>query len=238
MAKKKGVVSMPEKTGRENIASKHGSSAEKGFLRQLVDYLHVTFENIGSLGDAVIESGQIWSVDLDVSGKPAEPRRVSAASNLEWPVFDRMNQIIYAIQQNRVVRLSGDGQSLTEVDEQKQWIKLFGVTEHGDILGMTSEKGEKVLAVLHADGKTTLSSDSKSDKEQQRKSILEQENRTYAGNRSLYVERSARGGRGFDVFLKVEYKVTNLSDCGDDRCGQPSLSPDFRRVLYIRKSRY
>lgn len=234
----KGGATMPEKTGQENIKSNNKVDVDKGFFKQLIGYLHVTFENIGSLGDSVVAYGQIWSVEFDTSGKPAKPRKISAASNLAWPVLDPKGQTIYAIQQDRIVQLGDDGQSITEMDKQKQWIKLFGVTEHGDVLGMIYEDDKSKLATLHADGKITLSPAPQSDEERKRKSILEQENRAYAGNRSLYVERSTRGGRGFDVFFKTGEVVVNLSDCGDDRCGHPSLSPDFRRVLYVRKSRY
>ena len=55
--------------------------------------------------------------------------------------------------------------------------------------------------------------------------------------RELRVERSARGGRGFDVFLVSGNVARNLSDCGDDTCGQPSLSPQSQRALYIRAGR-
>jgi hypothetical protein len=125
------------------------------------------------------------------------------------------------------------------MDRKKKWIKLFGVTADGDILGMIHEGDESRLAIRHANGRITLPPAPRSDEELKFISILEQENRVYDGNRTLYMERSARGGRGFDIFLKTgQMERINLSDCGDDRCGQPSLSPDFRRVLYIRKSRY
>ncbi|MGA1795649.1 MAG: hypothetical protein ACMUIL_07300 [bacterium] len=237
-AQEKGGRFVPEKTGQEDMTSKNEAYVDKGFFKQLIDYLHVTFENIGSLGDSVVAHGQIWLVEFDTSGRPAKPRKISAVSNLAWPILDPKDQTIYAIQQDRIVQLGDDGQSITEVDKQKQWIKLFGVTEHGDVLGMIYEDGESILATLHADGKITLSPAPQSDEEQEQKSILEQEHRAYAGNRSLYVKRSTRGGRGFDVFFKRGEDVFNLSDCGDDRCGQPSFSPDFRRALYVRKSRF
>jgi hypothetical protein len=236
-AGEKGVVSMPKRTRQEATVSDGKTKAAKGFFQQLVDYLHMTFENIGSLGGNVVTEGQVWSVELDATGKPDKPIRIGTASNLAWPVCSVKGRGVYAIQGGRIVRLGDDGQSLADVDKQKQWIKLLGATEHGDVLGMITEKGESMLAVLHADGTIAVSPTPTSDEEQRYKSMLEQENRAYAGGRTLYVERSTRGSRGFDVFLRKEGEVTNLSDCGDDRCGQPSLSPDFRRVLYVRKSR-
>ncbi len=124
------------------------------------------------------------------------------------------------------------------MDKQKQWIKLFGVTGQGDVLGMIYGESENIPATLHPDGNITPITAPMSDEEQEITSILAQENRAYKENISLFVERSARGGRGFDVFLKRGKEVVNLSDCGHDTCGQPSFSPDFRKVLYVRKYRF
>jgi hypothetical protein len=229
--------SVPDKASQKNATSKDISGTAKGFFQQLIESLHVTFQRIGSLGESAVASGQIWSVEFDASGKPVKPIKISAADDLAWPVLGPSGRI-YAIQKGRIVQLGNDGRSITKVDKQKQWIKLFGVTEQGDVLGMIYENNESILASLRSDGKIRKHPTPASEEEEKRKSILEQENRAYAGDRSLYVERSTRGGRGFDVFLKKGEEVINVSDCGDDACGQPSLSPDFRRVLYVRKARY
>lgn len=51
----------------------------------------------------------------------------------------------------------------------------------------------------------------------------------------LVIRSSKRGGWGQDVFIEWNgHKPTNLSDCGDDFGGQPSLSADGTRVLWIR----
>lgn len=235
---RKGGSTLSEKPRTETTTSSTEADVNKGFFELLVDYLQVTFEAIGSLGDSVVDYGQIWSVELDASGKPSKPRQIGTTSNLAWPVLGPKGQTIYAIQQDRIVQLSDDGKMVEVVNDQKQWTKLFGVTENGAVLGMVYEDGESKLAMLHANGAITLSPTPQSDEEQKRKSVLMQEGRSYSGNRSLYVERSKRGGRGYDVFFNTGGQVINLSDCGDDRCGQPSISPDFRRVLYVLTSRY
>ena len=48
----------------------------RGFFATLADYLKITFEGIGSLGDSVVDSGQVWVVDLYASGKPSEPKQI------------------------------------------------------------------------------------------------------------------------------------------------------------------
>jgi len=229
--------SVPDTSRRKNATSVDKPGTAKGFFQQLIESLHVTFQNIGSLGESAVASGQVWSVELDASGRPAKPLKISAAEDLSWPVPGRSGRI-YAIQKGRIVQLGNDGQSITEVDQQKQWIKLFGVTEQGEVLGIIYENNESILASLQSDGKINKYPVPTSQEEEKRKSILEQENQSYAGDRWLYVERSTRGGRGFDVFLKKGDVAVNVSDCGDDACGQPSLSPDFRRVLFVRNARY
>ncbi len=233
-----GELAMSEKTSSESTQSSTEAENNKGFFKLLINSLQVTFEAIGSLGESVVDYGQIWAVELDDTGKPSEPRRIGKASNLSWPILDPKDQTIYALQQDQIVQLSDDGQIFKVIDNQKQWTKLLGVTEQGVILGMVYDNDESRQALLNADGSITVSSSPQSDEEQKRKLALMQESRSYSGNRSLYVERSTRGGRGFDVFFNIEGLAINLSNCGDDRCGQPSLSPDNKRVLYVRKSRY
>jgi len=53
----------------------------------------------------------------------------------------------------------------------------------------------------------------------------------------MEVSRSKHGGRGFDVYYTIGQQTLNVSDCGDDLCGQPSLSPDGQCVLYVRHER-
>jgi hypothetical protein len=234
----KKELTMSEKPHTENTPAPTKTEDDKGFFEVLINNLQVTFEAIGSLGESVVDYGQIWSVELDASGKPSKPSQISTATNLAWPVLGLKGKTIYAIQQDRIVQLSDDGQLVKVLDNQKQWIKLFGVTEIGAVLGMLYEDGESRLAILQADGVIMLIPTPQSEEEQKHKLALMQESRSYSGNRSLYVERSMRGGRGFDVFYNTGDQVINLSDCGDDSCGQASLSRDFRRVLYVRKPRY
>ncbi len=89
-----------------------------------------------------------------------------------------------------------------------------------------------------AAGELQVASSSLSPEEKTQVAHLMQEARSYTGGIALVVDRSERGGRGFDVFLRTDDDSYNLSDCGDDSCGQPSLSADRRRVLFILRPRY
>ncbi len=222
----------------DEIMSSNDTGAAKNVLQTFLDYLQMTFEAIGSLGDSVVESGQLWSVELDSTGKPFKARRIGKQNNLAWPVGRPEGKIIYALQKNQIVRFNAEDQSTEFVDTDPHWVKLLGVNQDGAILGMIYQNDENRSAILTKNGDLQVSQPPTSDEEKTQRSRFLQENRSYVGNRTLFVERSERGGRGFDVFLKTEDQIVNISDCGDDSCGQPSVSPDFRRVFYIRQPRY
>lgn len=214
------------------------SDVNKSFFTMLIDYFNLTFEAFGSLGDSAVDAGQLWSVEIDASGRPSEARRIGSFDNLAWPVVGPDGSTIYALQQGQIVRLGEDGQSTETIKSDARWVKLIGVTEDESVLGFVYEGSETKPAILAKDGDIRVSQSPLSDENQKRKSCLLQEARTYVGDKNLSVRRSERGGRGFDVFLEFGGEVFNLSDGGDDRCGQASLSPDFRKALFVRQPRY
>jgi len=214
------------------------TEVEKGFFSSLVEYLQITFDAIGALGDSVVDSGELWVVNLDASGQPSEPGRIGAFDDLAWPVAGPDKSTYYALQQGRGVRIDAEGGALQVLGDGIVWRKLLGVQEDGTILGLVRHAGETRPAMLPSGGTLQVSSSPLTKEDQTAVARLMQETRSYVGGRTLLVERSERGGRGFDVFLKTEDTTFNLSDCGDDSCGQASLSPDLRRALFIRQPRY
>jgi hypothetical protein len=219
----------------EGAAATVPPEINKSFFQNLISYLHVTFEAIGSLSESAVEAGQLWAVALDGSGAPSEPRRVGAFDGLSWPVAGPDGATVYAIQQGRLVRLAKDGQTVQIIGSESQWVKLLGVAKDHSVWGLVYDGSDTRPATRSGDGHVEIIQASLSEEEQMRLSLLLQESRSYAGGRSLFSDRSLRGGRGFDIFMTSAGKVIHLSDCGDDRCGQASLSPDFKRVLFIRE---
>jgi hypothetical protein len=217
---------------------KSESDVNKSFFTMLIDYFNLTFEAFGSLGDSAVDAGQLWLVEIDASGRPSEARRIGSFDNLSWPVVGPDVSTIYALQQGQIVRIGEDGRYKETIKSDTHWVKLIGVTEDESVLGFIYEGGETKPAILAKNGDIQVSQLPLSDENQKRKSCLLQEARTYVGGKNLSVRRSERGGRGFDVFLEFGGEVFNLSDAGDDRCGQASLSPDFRKVLFVRQPRY
>lgn len=210
---------------------------EPGWFWNLLTHIQVTLERIGSLGDSVVEHGQIWIVPLDQTGAPGASQRIETETPLAWPVAGTTGQGLYALQEHQIVKVSLKGQITHVEQEAHTWVKLLGVTDQGAVLGIVVMEGHRIPAVWNPDGTVSVSPVPLSQEEARQTLVLLQENRAYIGNRALTVERSIRGGRGFDVFFSVSGHTVNISNCGDDRCGQPSLSPDFRRVLFVRASR-
>jgi hypothetical protein len=194
--------------------------------------LRLVLTAIGSLGDGTHLGGEVWRVDI----RGGEAQRISGAADLAWPVPSPSGQAVFALRGRQVVNISSDG-SETNVGAAAEWRKLIGVAPDGTVLGFVTGRPRVQPAMLTANGEILLLSQPESDDEREQVAKLLQENRAYADGRQLIVERSQRGGRGYDVYLiAADGSKKNLSDCGDDACGQPSRSSDGRYALYIRDS--
>jgi hypothetical protein len=117
-----------------------------------------------------------------------------------------------------------------------EWRKLLGVDAGNDLLGFIDARPRVSPAMLTPTGELRVLPAPESDRERERISLLLQENRAYDDGSELIVKRSTHGGRGFDIGLVTQGSEKTLSDCGDDYCGQPSMSADRRYVVYVRTS--
>jgi hypothetical protein len=117
------------------------------------------------------------------------------------------------------------------------WRKLLGVLPDGTILGFVEDDPRPRPALLAPDGSRLELPPPADDAERKRNGALLQEGRDYADGTRLEVRDSERGGRGRDVFLIGSPAPVNLTDCGDDLCGQPSRPLNGLEVFYIRGER-
>ncbi len=238
----RGVSLAASTSSRETSGEKEmkpdKSDVKESFFKTLINQLHMAFSSIASLGDSVVQAGQLWSVRFDGSGNPMEPKRLGVLDNLSWPVIGQDGKTIYALQEGRVVKLADNFQVSEVTNSKPNWIKLLGVAKDQAILGIVYQDNQTRPAVVANNGTLQVSPPIHSAKDQEQISHLLQEARSYVGDRALHVDRSERGGRGFDVYFKSGGQLLNLSDCGDDSCGQASFSPDFRLVLFIKQPRY
>ena len=197
-----------------------------------VEALNLIFKAVGSLGGSP-DAGEVWIVDLNDGSQ----RRVGG-TDLMWPVLAPDGDAIFAVRDGDVVRFGLSGGDEVPVENSADWRKLIGVMQDGSILGIVEGSPRARPALIKPSAELELLPAPETDEDRRNVSLLLQQDRAYADDRALLVRRSARGGRGFDVFLvTAPDRQRNLSDCGDERCGQPSLSPDGEKVLYVRATR-
>ncbi len=125
----------------------------------------------------------------------------------------------------------------TPVGAPADWRKLLGVLPDETVIGFVEDEPFPRPALLSRDGERTDLPPPADDAERKQIGVLLQEARGYADGARLEVRDSERGGRGRDVFLIEGARERNLSDCGDDLCGQPARSMDGATFFYIRGAR-
>jgi hypothetical protein len=194
-----------------------------------LNMLGLVFKGIGSLAGGPA-AGAIWQLDV----RTGERRRIGHADDLAWPVPSPDGTVVYALRGRQVLRIAVADGLETPVGAPADWRKLIGVLRDGTVLGFIEDDPRPRPVLLGPDGRRTDLPPPADDAERQRNGALLQDGRDYVDGTRLEVRDSERGGRGRDVFLIGIAGSQNLTDCGDDFCGQPSRSLDARAVFYIR----
>jgi hypothetical protein len=190
--------------------------------------INMLFNRAGSLASGAAR-GAVWRLDLG-SGKR---QRIGTTDTLSWPVAATSDGPVFALHGRQLVRLAADGTE-APVGDDGAWRKLLGVLPDGRVLGFVVGAPRARPALLSHDHVIHIVPLPESDQERRREAIALQEDRDYAGGKRLVVRRSERGGEGFDIYLIEGSAQRNMTDCGNDRCGQPSLTGDGLAMLYIR----
>jgi hypothetical protein len=133
----------------------------------------------------------------------------------------------------QVLRIAVADGTETAIGVPADWRKLLGVLPDRTVLGFVEDDPRPRPALLAPDGGRRDLPPPVDDAERKRNGILLQEGRDYADGTRLEVRDSSRGGRGRDLFLIDGAGATNLTDCGDDFCGQPARSQDGLTIFYI-----
>ncbi len=192
--------------------------------------LGLLFSDIGSLASGPV-AGEVWRVDK----RTGERRRIGAAADLSWPVPSPDGQFVYALRGRQAVRIAVSDGREAPVGEPVDWRKLLGADpEEGTVLGLVDDEPFPRPALLHKGGERIDLPPPADDAARKQIGVLLQESRSYADGARLEVRDSERGGRGHDVFLIEGAHEQNLSDCGDDLCGQPARSMDGTMFFYVR----
>ncbi len=234
------AFSQDQKKATDAASPKPPTSAS--FTEKVLKFLGIS-ASPGTLkgpGDEV-SSGELWIADID-SGTT---RALTSGDGYRSPVFLPGTKNVLALQGAAVVQLpsaGGEGKKLYVVD---------GVLK---LVGSSSDDPGKILVLLRSEGDghprvglLTISTgavaiipyDPASSQDLQMVENLQGWSRTY-GDRSVYVKRETKQALSgtvewSDVFLKVgSQPPVNVSQCDGVNCGQPSLSPDGRLLLFVK----
>jgi hypothetical protein len=219
------------------VAAQPPSAAQQGGWMQRtfsdgLKRLGLLFSDIGSLASGP-SSGELWRFDKQTGQR----RRIGAAADLSWPAPAPDGSAVYALRGRQVVRIAVSDGRETPIGAPADWRKLLGVLPDGMVIGLIDDDPFARPALLGPDGKRTDLPPPATNDERKQIGVLLQEARDYGDGARLEVRDSERGGRGRDVFLVEGAHERNLSDCGDDLCGQPARSIDGATVLYVRGTR-
>jgi hypothetical protein len=191
------------------------------------------FSDFASLSNGP-SAGELWRFDV----KTGQRRRIGAAGGLSWPAPAPDGSTVYALRGGQAVRVAVVDGKETPVGAPAHWRKLIGVDpKDGTLVGLIEDAPFPRPALLHPNGERTDLPPPSDGAERKEVGVLMQEARSYADGASLEVRDSERGGRGRDVFLVEGSSERNVSDCGDDLCGQPARSADGAAFFYIRSAR-
>lgn len=196
-----------------------------------IGQMGIVLRSIGNLSESG-GGGEVWIAELATG----HAHRINTPAPLAWPVLAPDGRTIFALRAGQLVRLSIEGGTAAPVARGVRWRKLLGVGADNTVLGFVADGAQVRAALLTPTGKVRMLPAPKTDTQRSQIALLLQENRSYADGFDLLVKRSTHGGLGYDVALVTGTRAKDVTDCGDDRCGQASLSPDRRQLIYVRST--
>jgi hypothetical protein len=185
-------------------------------------------------------AGQVWTADL----RSDAVRKITPEDGYRSPVFYPNGADILALQDTDVVRISAGGNPTAKLHHVAGITKLVGFSlDDPDEVLILREDDEGHPSVARLSLKTgavaLLPYDPQSSRDRQVLEDLQGWQRTY-GATTVYVKRESKETLSgmverTNVFVKSAGKdPVNVSRCDTTNCGQPSLSPDGTRVLFIK----
>ena len=182
---------------------------------------------------------------LRVSGLTASPAQMrSPGEEVEagdvWVV--PADGGIVALRGDALVRIPAGGGSPAPVQRAPGVLKLVGFDAgNPDEIVVLLDGGAAPLGVLSVkSGKVTpLPYDARSDVDRRMLAQVRGQERTY-GDASVYVRTESRRGLSRTIewtdihFRRGTAPPRNVSACDGTNCGQPALSPDGRRIAFVK----
>jgi hypothetical protein len=235
-----GPLAAAADTAARAARPKSPPDTHQSLSAKLLDFIGIPADSGALRGaDDPFEAGEVWVVEV-AGGKS---RQLTRTAEFRSPIFLPGGIDVLALRGSDVVRLSGPADAPRKLATVNAASKLLGcsVRDPDKLLLLATPPGGDELSVLSiSTGQLSrVPFDPTSREDAELMAYLNGWGRTYPAG-SLYVQRHAQETLAGvvewqDVFFQSgNGKAMNVSRCDATNCGQPSLSPDARRVVFIK----
>ena len=214
----------------------------RSFTDRVLDFLGISYTPGSVKAPEPDITGQIWVADL-TSGSV---RALTTDANYRSPVVSGGGKEVLALRGNDVVRIPSSGGEGIKVNSGQGILKLVraGSQDPGKVLVLLRKDGGSHprvgLLSLDTGAVAEVRYDPQSSQDLQMVEDLEGWSPSY-GETRVFVKRQTKEGiagtvEWSDVFVLAHGQgPVDVSRCDGVNCGQPSLSPDGARLVFVKE---
>jgi hypothetical protein len=222
------------------LGGEASSARADDFLDRIMQVLGISATPSQMKGDSDISAGQVWIADVEDGTRTA----LTTDFGYRWPVYEPGGEAVIALEGDRLVRIPATNGTVKMLHKVPGMEKLVGFDRNDpDNLLVLLDKDTTPLAFLSlkTGNLTPLPYDPNSKEHRRMLSHVKGDERVY-GTTGVYVKTESKQAmegelEWSEVYLRRrEAAPHKISNGAGVNCGQPSLSPDGKAVVYIRAS--